>query len=86
MLRTRQDKRTLCITTGIMRDQKVKNEEVQDINLVVPIKSFAIFVVSMPGVALAVCFITAFMYRFDDVNETMCEVMFIHYIYIDGTV
>ena len=35
---------------------------------------FALVTVSLPAVSLAVCFITAFIFRFEDVNETMCEV------------
>ncbi|XP_076468068.1 acyltransferase PGAP2-like [Babylonia areolata] len=35
---------------------------------------FAICTVSLPAVSLAICFITGFIFRFDDVNETMCEV------------
>lgn len=35
---------------------------------------FAMVTVSLPAFSLAICFITAFMFRFEDVNETMCEV------------
>ncbi|KAL8580217.1 hypothetical protein ACOMHN_039998 [Nucella lapillus] len=35
---------------------------------------FAISTVSLPAVSLAICFITSFIFRFNDVNETMCEV------------
>ncbi|BFZ24460.1 hypothetical protein BsWGS_27499 [Bradybaena similaris] len=40
----------------------------------IPMWPFALATVSLPGVSLAVCFVTAFIFRFDDVNETMCNV------------
>lgn len=35
---------------------------------------FAVVTVALPAVSLAVCFITGFLFRFEDVNETMCNV------------
>ncbi|XP_059141793.1 post-GPI attachment to proteins factor 2-like [Physella acuta] len=54
---------------------KIKNKgTIEDVALNIPIWNFAVVTVSLPGVSLAICFITAFIFRFDDVNETMCEV------------
>ena len=47
---------------------------VDRIFLRVPFWPFAAVTVSLPAFSLAICFITAFIFRFDDVNETMCEV------------
>jgi hypothetical protein len=38
---------------------------------------FAMVTVSLPAVSLAICFITAFLFRHEDVNETMCSVRII---------
>ncbi|CAG5136484.1 unnamed protein product [Candidula unifasciata] len=35
---------------------------------------FALVTVALPAISLAVCFITAYLFRFDEVNETMCNV------------
>ncbi|XP_076447048.1 post-GPI attachment to proteins factor 2-like [Babylonia areolata] len=35
---------------------------------------FAIATVTLPSVSLAICFVTAFLFRSGDINETMCEV------------
>lgn len=54
---------------------KIKSRgTVEDLTLSIPFWHFAIVTVSLPGISLAVCFITAFIFRFEDVNETMCEV------------
>ncbi|XP_005100081.1 post-GPI attachment to proteins factor 2-like [Aplysia californica] len=47
---------------------------VDELNMNIPIWTFAVVTVGLPGVSLALCFITGFIFRFDDVNETMCEV------------
>lgn len=54
---------------------KLKHKNVvEETHMSIPMWPFAIATVSLPGVSLAVCFITAFIFRFDDVNETMCDV------------
>lgn len=54
---------------------KIKNKgTIEEVALNIPMWNFAVVTVSLPGVSLAICFITAFIFRFDDVNETMCEV------------
>ena len=58
---------------GTVEDGRRKGT-VDNVNLIVPIKPFAIVTVCLPGVSLAICFITGFLFRFEDVNETMCEV------------
>ena len=47
---------------------------VDRIVLRVPFWPFAVVTVSLPAFSLAICFVTAYIFRFDDVNETMCEV------------
>ncbi|KAI8798961.1 post-GPI attachment to proteins factor 2 [Biomphalaria glabrata] len=47
---------------------------VEEIFLNIPMWPFAVVTVSLPGVALFVCFVTAVIFQFDDVNETMCNV------------
>ncbi|KAH9508248.1 hypothetical protein Btru_050600 [Bulinus truncatus] len=47
---------------------------VEDILLNIPFWPFAVVTVSLPGVSLLVCFVSAVIFQFDDVNETMCNV------------
>ena len=41
---------------------------------------YAIMTVSLPAVSLFVCFITAFLWRFEDVNDTQCNVRYYNII------
>ena len=62
-------------------EKRKEAEAVDDINMIVPIKPFAIITVSLPGFSLLICFLTGFFFRFEDVNETMCEVGNIYIIW-----
>ncbi|XP_067663240.1 post-GPI attachment to proteins factor 2-like isoform X1 [Haliotis asinina] len=47
---------------------------IEKVYLHIPILKFAVVTVSLPAFALLFCFVTAFLFRFDDVNDTQCNV------------
>ncbi|XP_041356768.1 post-GPI attachment to proteins factor 2-like [Gigantopelta aegis] len=49
-------------------------KSINGVLLNVSMLKYAIITVSLPAVSLFVCFVTAFLWRFDDVNDTQCNV------------
>lgn len=54
---------------------KLETRRVEDVQLTVPFKPFAIVTVSLPAFSLLYCFLHGIIFRFDDVNETVCKVI-----------
>lgn len=52
---------------------KLETRRVEDVQLTVPFKPFAIVTVSLPAFSLLYCFLHGVIFRFDDVNETVCK-------------
>ncbi|KAL5012434.1 hypothetical protein ScPMuIL_010985, partial [Solemya velum] len=49
-------------------------ERIGDIFLRVPFDKFALVTLCLPSISLFYCFITGIVFRFDEVNETVCKV------------
>jgi hypothetical protein len=54
---------------------KLESRSVEDLQLTVPFKPFAIVTVSLPAFSLLYCFLHGMIFRFSDVNETVCKVL-----------
>ncbi|XP_050417056.1 post-GPI attachment to proteins factor 2-like [Patella vulgata] len=53
---------------------KGRTENISNVLLRVPILTYAIITVSLPGAALFLCFVTAVIFQYEDVNDTQCNV------------
>lgn len=53
---------------------KVINGKAEDVLLSINFRRIAIVTVSLPAVSLLYCFVTGIIFRFDEVNETVCKV------------
>jgi len=51
-----------------------KTLKLADNLLFVPFSKYAIFTVTLPSVTLAYCFLSAYFFRFDEINDTDCNV------------
>lgn len=54
---------------------KLESRRVEDVQLSLPFKPFAIVTVSLPAFSLLYCFLHGIIFRFNDVNETVCKVI-----------
>ncbi|KAK3099814.1 hypothetical protein FSP39_010148 [Pinctada imbricata] len=52
---------------------KVETKKVEDVLLQIPFGKFAVVTVSLPALSLLYCFLTGIIFRFDEVNETVCQ-------------
>ena len=53
---------------------KLETRRVEDVLLRVPFGRYAVVTVSLPAFSLLYCFLTGIIFRFNDVNETVCKV------------
>ncbi|ESO93772.1 hypothetical protein LOTGIDRAFT_104796 [Lottia gigantea] len=51
-----------------------RRENISNVLLRVPIFAYAVVTVSLPAVALFLCFVTAVIFRYDEINDTQCNV------------
>ncbi|XP_062591949.1 post-GPI attachment to proteins factor 2-like [Saccostrea cucullata] len=52
---------------------KLESKRVEDVQLTIPFKPFSIVTVSLPAVSLLYCFLHGMLFRFSEVNETVCQ-------------
>lgn len=53
--------------------EKEKKESLQGVMLKIPFAKFAFITVSLPAFSLLFCFVSGIIFRFYDVNETVCK-------------
>ena len=54
--------------------KEAKTEQVRGTLLKIPFNTFAPVTVSLPLFSLIFCFVTALLFKFDEVNKTVCQV------------